>query len=165
LTEPRAYAAVDLGAESGRVVVGRLSGDRIDLEVMHRFPNRPVALPDGTRWNLLSLFAEALTGLEPAVAAGGLEGVGIDTWGVDYALLDGGGRVLGLPFHYRDRRTSGMAERAFARVSRAELYAVTGIQTMPINTVFQLLADEGTAALAGAQRIAFVPDLLALWLT
>jgi rhamnulokinase len=164
LTEPPAYAAVDLGAESGRVVVGRLSGDRIDLEVVHRFPNRPVALPDGTHWNLLSLFAEALTGLQPAVAAGGLEGVGIDTWGVDYALLDGGGRVLGLPFHYRDRRTGGMAERAFARVSRAELYAVTGIQTMPINTVFQLLADEGTAALAGAQRIAFVPDLLALWL-
>ena len=93
-----------------------------------------------------------------------MDGVGVDTWGVDYALLDDRGRVLGLPFHYRDARTAGMIERALARVAAEELYAVTGIQTMPINTVFQLLADEGAPALAAADRIALVPDLLALWL-
>ena len=152
------FAAIDLGAESGRVVHGRFDGERVTLEVAHRFPNRPVRLPDGLHWNLLSLFTEALEGLR------GLDvrGVGIDTWGVDYALLDGEGRVLGLPFHYRDARTDGMVALAHARVPAQELYAVTGIQTMPINTVFQLLADDRAAA---AERIALVPDLLSFWLT
>src|SRR4051812_32803525 len=155
------YAAVDLGATSGRVVRGSLDGGRVELEEVHRFDNRPVRLPDGLRWNLLHLFTETLAGLR---RAGGLAGVGVDTWGVDYALLDGEHRVLGLPFHYRDDRTDGMIERAFERVPAERLYAAAGIQTMPINTVFQLLADEGSAALEAAQRIALTPDLLALWL-
>ncbi len=155
------YAAVDLGATSGRVVRGSLDGGRVELEEVHRFENRPVRLPDGLRWNLLHLFTETLTGLR---RAGELAGVGVDTWGVDYALLDGEHRVLGLPFHYRDDRTDGMIERAFERVPAERLYATAGIQTMPINTVFQLLADEGSPALQAAQRIALVPDLLALWL-
>jgi rhamnulokinase len=152
------FAAIDLGAESGRVVHGRFDGERVTLEVAHRFPNRPVRLPDGLRWNLLSLFTEALDGLR------GLDvrGVGVDTWGVDYALLDRSGRVLGLPFHYRDARTEGMVACADERVPLAERYAVTGIQTMTINTVFQLLADARAAA---AERIALVPDLLAHWLS
>ena len=154
------FAAVDLGAESGRVVHGRLDGERVTLEVAHRFQNRPVRLPDGLHWNLLALFTEALTGLRAIDAP--LRGVAVDTWGVDYALLDGDGRVRGLPFHYRDDRTDGMVARAHARVSAHELYAVTGIQTMPINTVFQLLADAGAAA---AERIALVPDLLSFWLS
>jgi rhamnulokinase len=157
-----AFAAIDLGAESGRVVAGRLDGERLKLEEVHRFANRPVRLPDGLRWNLLALFTEALDGLE---RAGALRGIGVCSWGVDYALLDSQHRVLGLPFHYRDHRTDGMVARAHARVSRDELYATCGIQTMPINTVFQLLADEGTPALAAAQRIALVPDLFNLWLT
>jgi rhamnulokinase len=156
------YAAVDLGATSGRVVRGSLDGGRVALHEVHRFENRPVRLPDGLRWNLLHLFTETLAGLG---RAGELDGVGVDTWGVDYALLDGEQRVLGLPFHYRDDRTDGMVERAFARVPAERLYAATGIQTMPINTVFQLLADEGSAALQAARRIALVPDLLALWLS
>jgi rhamnulokinase len=160
-----AYAAVDLGAESGRVVLGRFDGERMTLEVVRRFVNRPVRLPDGLRWNLLALFSETLDGLRRAAARATLHGVGVDAWGVDYALLDREGRALGLPFHYRDPRTKGMIERAHDRVSREELYAVTGIQTMPINTLFQLLADEGSAALAAAERIALVPDLFALWLT
>jgi rhamnulokinase len=158
----RRYAAIDLGATSGRVVTGRLEDGRVALEEVHRFPNRPVRLPDGLRWNLLHLFTEALDGLR---RAGPVDGVGVDTWGVDYALLDERGRVLGLPFHYRDARTAGMIERARARIGADELYAVTGIQTMPINTVFQLLADEGSAALAAAKRLALVPDLLAFWLS
>lgn len=156
------YAAIDLGAESGRVVVGRLDGEQVMLDVVHRFDNRPVRLPDGIHWNLMSLFGESLTGLG---CAGRVDGIGIDAWGVDYALLDGADRVLGLPFHYRDARTNGMIERAHGRVPREQLYASAGIQTLAINTVFQLLADEGTPALAAAQRIALVPDLFALWLT
>jgi rhamnulokinase len=159
------YAAVDLGAESGRVVRGQFDGERIALDVVHRFANRPVRLPDGLRWNLLDLFTETLDGLCRAAEGGALAGVGVDAWGVDYALLDGERRVLGLPFHYRDGRTEGMVARAHARVPREDLYAVTGIQTMPINTVFQLMADEGSAALAAAEHIALVPDLFALWLT
>jgi rhamnulokinase len=161
------YAAIDLGAESGRVVRGRLdpNAGAVSLDVAHRFANRPVRLPDGLRWNLLALFTETLEGLRRAAADGELRGVGVDAWGVDYALLDAGHRVLALPFHYRDGRTDGMVARAHERVSREDLYAVTGIQTMPINTVFQLLADEGSAALTGAARIALVPDLFALWLT
>jgi rhamnulokinase len=159
------YAAIDLGAESGRVVRGRFDGERVALDVVHRFANRPVRLPDGLRWNLLALFTEALDGLARAASRGQLSGVGVDAWGVDYALVDGERRVLGLPFHYRDARTDGMIARAHGRVSRDDLYAVTGIQTMPINTVFQLLADEGSTALGAAQHIALVPDLIALWLT
>ena len=165
MTETAAYAAVDLGAESGRVVVGHFDGQRVELEVVHRFANRPVRLPDGACWNLLALFAESLHGLGLAAQSAPLQGVGIDAWWVDYALLDDHDRVLGLPFHYRDARTEGMVQRAHARVSREDLYAVTGIQTMAINTLFQLMADEGTAALDAAARVAFVPDLFALWLT
>jgi rhamnulokinase len=165
LPEAAAFAAVDLGAESGRVVVGWLHGGRIDVEVVHRFPNRPVQLPDGLRWDLLHLFAEALDGLCVARERAQIRSVGIDAWGVDYALLDERIRLLGLPFHHRDARTSGMVERAFARVPREELYATTGIQTLAINTAFQLLAEEGTAALERAAHIGFVPDLFALWMT
>jgi rhamnulokinase len=161
----RVYAAVDLGAESGRVVRGRVDGERVTLEVAHRFENRPVQLPDGLHWNLLSLFTEVLNGVRRLAADVPLDGIGVDGWGVDYALLDARGRVLGPPYHYRDARTDGMIARAHARVPHEELYAVTGIQTMPINTIFQLLADEGSPALAAAERIALVPDLFALWLT
>ena len=154
------FAAVDLGAESGRVVHGRFDGERVTLDVAHRFENRPVRLPDGLRWDLLALFAESLAGLRTIDVS--LQGVGVDTWGVDYALLDADGRVLGLPFHYRDARTDGMVTRAHARVPADELYAATGIQTMPINTVFQLLADDRAPV---AERIALVPDLLAYWLS
>ncbi len=96
MPEAPAYAAIDLGATSGRVVTGRLQGERMTLEEVHRFANRPVRLPDGLRWNLLHLFTEALEGLR---RAGPLTGVGVDTWAVDYALLDAERRVLGLPFH------------------------------------------------------------------
>lgn len=143
------FAAIDLGASSGRVVCGRFDGSVISLEECHRFPNRPVRLPDGLRWNLLHLFTEAVCALQGRR----FDGVGIDTWGVDYALLDAEHRVLGLPFHYRDERTAG--------VQRVAGYDITGIQHMPINTVYQLLADDRVTA---AAAIALVPDLLALWL-
>ena len=147
------------------MVLGRVQDGTVTLEEVHRFPNQPVTLPDGVRWNLLSLFAQTLEGIGRAALRGPLHGVGVDSWGVDYALLDGDNRVLGLPFHYRDARTAGMVARAHARVSREELYSRTGIQTMPINTVFQLMADLGTPAAQAAEKIALVPDLFGLWLT
>jgi len=159
---PRSFAAIDFGASSGRVLTGALDGERITLTELARFANRPVRLPSGLHWNLLDLFAQALEALR---TAGPLAGVGVDTWGVDYGLLDARHQLLGLPFHYRDGRSDAMVEPAFARVGRAEQYAATGIQTLPFNTVFQLLADEGSAALDAAARIALIPDLLALWLS
>ena len=159
-------AAIDLGAESGRVVVGRYDGELAELEVAHRFPNRPLRLPDGLHWNAPQLFAEILRGLGTAAQTGRLDGIGIDGWGCDYALLDGGGRMLGLPFHYRDERTSAeVVARTHACVGRAELYRRTGIQTMPINTIFQLRAEATGPAVSVAERIALIPDLIALWLT
>jgi rhamnulokinase len=146
------FAAIDLGASSGRVVLGRLAGGVMTIDELHRFPNRPVRLPDGLRWNLLQLFTEAVGALRGRT----LRGVGVDTWGVDYALLDERRRVLGVPFHYRDERTQGVIERT------PDLYPVTGIQTMPINTVYQLLTDD---RVADAHAIALVPDLLAYWLS
>jgi rhamnulokinase len=123
------FAAIDLGASSGRVVCGRFDGATMALEECHRFANRPVRLPDGLRWNLLHLFTEAVG----ALRGRSLAGVGVCTWGVDYALLDERHRVIGLPFHYRDSRTEG--------ASGVGGYDVTGIQDMPINTVYQLLAQ------------------------
>ena len=142
-------------------MAGRLADGRVVLEVVQRFA-KPRAPADGPA---LEPRAPVHRGARQAAPHGGLRGIGVDTWGVDYGLLDGDGNLLGLPFHYRDGRTEGMAERAFDRVSAAELYAVTGIQTLPINTVFQLLAEEESAALSAAQGIALIPDLLAFWLS
>jgi rhamnulokinase len=162
LAATRAFAAVDLGAESGRVVLARFDGARIELEVAHRFPNRSLRLPDGLHWDLTGLYAETLEGIARAAARAPLHGIGIDSWGVDYALLDAERRLLGLPYHYRDARTAGMVERVDQLIGREELYAATGIQTMTINTIYQLLADPLAAQ---AERIALIPDLFALWMT
>jgi rhamnulokinase len=160
------FAAADLGAESGRVIVGRLTGERLGLEEVHRFANTPVSLPDGIHWNTLSLFEQLRDGLRRALAShGALDGIGIDTWGVDYGLLDRELRLLGIPYHYRDPRTDGMIELAAGLLAPARRYARTGTQTMPINTVFQLLAERDAPALQVAEHIALIPDLLGLWLT
>jgi rhamnulokinase len=167
VTSPRAFAAVDLGAESGRVALGRLEAERVELEIVHRFDNRPVWLNDGLHWDLPRLFADALDGIARAAAPQRLDGIGVDGWGVDYGLLDASPepRLLGLPYHYRDRRTDGMIAAAHGKVSREALYARTGIQTMPINTVFQLLAEADSPAALAADRLAFIPDLFGLWMT
>lgn len=166
MAESLKLAAVDLGAESGRVVSGRFDGERITIELAHRFANRPLWLPDGLHWNLPALLLETLNGLRAASDAGPLASIGVDAWGCDYALLDADGRMLGLPFHYRDDRTSGaVVDAVHEVVPRAELYARTGIQTMPINTVFQLFSERRSPALGLADRIALIPDLLGFWLT
>jgi rhamnulokinase len=159
-----AFVAVDLGAESGRVVVGTLDRGKISLEQVSRFANRPVRLPDGLHWDVLGLFRQSLDGIAMAAEAHRVEGVAFDSWGVDYGLLDDEGRLLGLPFHYRDGRTEALIERAAGDMQRNRAYETTGIRPMPINTVYQLLAEGRSAALAAADRLALVPDLLAYWL-
>ncbi len=158
----KAYAAVDLGASSGRVMAGRVSPESLELTEVHRFANRPVRLPEGLRWDVLALYAGVLDGLK---AAGQVDSVGIDSWAVDYGLLDADGVLLGNPVHYRDSRTEGIAEKVWASVPAAELYAATGLQYAPFNTLYQLVAAQGSDQLAHASRLLLIPDLLAYWLT
>ncbi len=165
----RAFLAVDLGAESGRVVAGRYDGARLALEEVHRFSNTPVKVHGSLRWDILSLFAEVKRGLAAAARKYGssLASVGVDTWGVDYGLLDKRGDLLGNPVHYRDNRTDGMMDEAFKRLSKQDIYSCTGIQFLFFNTVYQLLSDvvHSNPALAIADRLLFTPDLLNYWLT
>lgn len=158
----RSYAAVDLGASSGRVMVGRVGRDELALAEAHRFPNRPVRLPEGLRWDVLGLYAGVLDGLR---ASGRVDSVGIDSWAVDYGLLDAGGALLGNPVHYRDGRTEGVAEKLWATVPPAELYAATGLQHAPFNTLYQLAAARSAGHLDRAERLLLIPDLLSYWLT
>ncbi len=153
--------AVDLGAESGRAVVGTFDGGRLALEEAHRFPNVPVTLAGTLHWDFLRLFGDVTAGLRRAASGGPVASVGVDTWGVDFGLLDGRGRLLANPVHYRDRRTEGMQELAFGIVPRDEIYAVTGIQFMPINTLYQLLSmvRTGDPQLRQADRLLLMADL------
>lgn len=163
----RALAAVDLGASSGRVMLARFDGQRLSLEEVHRFPNRPVTLRGHRFWNILGLWDETLTGLRKArQAAGSFESIGVDTWAIDYGLVDAHGFLLSQPFQYRDQRTAGVMEQVFARVPREVLYQRTGIQFLPINTLFQLYAHEcmQPGELAHAHRLLMMPDLLHCWL-
>ncbi|MHB9855214.1 rhamnulokinase [Streptomyces krungchingensis] len=143
-------------------MVGRVGPDSLDLAEAHRFPNRPVRLPEGLRWDILGLYAGVLDGLR---AAGQVDSVGIDSWAVDYGLLDADGALLGNPVHYRDSRTEGVAEKVWATVSAAELYAATGLQYAPFNTLYQVTAARSCAQFARAERLLLVPDLLTYWLT
>ena len=140
------YLAVDLGAESGRVIAGLFDGERVRLDELHRFSNGPVTVADSLRWDVLRLWSEIQTGLAKAAAKYGssIISVGVDTWGVDYVLLSKTGEMLGQPYCYRDARTRGHMEAAFGRVSRQEIFAQTGLQFMEINSLFQLLAFQRT---------------------
>ncbi|MEU0853745.1 rhamnulokinase family protein [Streptomyces flaveolus] len=162
---PSAFAAVDLGATSGRVILGRVGPDNLELTEAHRFPNTPVRLPDGLHWNLLALFQGALDGLREAARAGTVVSIGVDTWAVDYGLLDADGVLLGTPYHYRDSRTDDAAERVRHHVGPEELYRITGLQHLPFNTVFQLASAAGSSQLRAARTLLLIPDLLVHWLT
>ena len=159
-------AAIDLGASSGRVMLGRVGPGQLELTEANRFPNEPVRVLDTLYWDILALYRGAVDGLRAADrAAGGLDGVGIDTWAVDYGLLDSSGVLLGNPAHYRDARTQGVMEKVLADIPAQELYGITGLQFLPFNTLYQLVAAAGTPQLAAARRLLLVPDLLAYWLT
>lgn len=162
------FLALDMGAESGRGVVGALdASDKLTLDEVHRFSNTPVRLHDTLVWDLPRLHAEQIVAISKATQNGPLESLGVDTWGVDFGLVDEGGALVGLPVHYRDARTEGMMEAVFARVPRADVFAQTGIQTMPINTLFQLaaLAERSPRLLQAAETLLFMPDLFHFLLT
>jgi rhamnulokinase len=157
-----AVAAVDLGATSGRVMLGHVAHNELSVRPVARFPNGPVRLADGIHWDIDALYKHVLSGLAAAVREEpSVSSVGIDSWAVDYALLRDG-RMLGTPFHYRDERNHAAVERVHALVSPAELYAANGLQHLPFNTLFQLDAE---ADLGVADTVLLVPDLLAYWLT
>jgi rhamnulokinase len=161
-----AVAAADLGASGGRVMLGVIRGrDQLELHELHRFPNVPVRVLGTLHWDILSLFQGVLDGIRAAAGAAEVASVGIDTWGVDYGLLDEEGALLGNPVHYRDGRTEGMPGRVLAKVPADELYAITGIQQLPFNTICQLAAAAATSELAAARTLLMIPDLLCYWLT
>ncbi len=162
MTEPVTVAAVDLGASGGRVMAGRVSGTDVVLHEVHRFPNVPVPAGGTLYWDILRLLGDVRHGLDAAARRFPLASAGIDSWGVDYGLLDAAGALLGNPVHYRDGRTEGVAERMSGLVPAAELYAVTGVQHLPFNTIYQLAA---TPMPAHAATMLMIPDLLAYWLT
>jgi len=161
--------AFDLGAESGRVVLGGFDGCRLRTRELHRFPNVPVRIPAGEHWDVLGLFREITQGLaRGGVEAGGtVATVGIDTWGLDFALLARDGTLLGSPHTYRDHRTQGVMARALERVPRERVFADTGIQFMEINTLYQLLALSARTPeiLDAARTFLMIPDLFNYWLT
>jgi rhamnulokinase len=156
--------AIDLGAGSGRVVAGIWNGNRLDLDELNRFPNGPIKAADGLHWDLDQLFDHVKKGIALAIKKYGdaVVSAGVDTWGVDYGLLDASGKLLRAPFIYRDARTNGMQEKAFTRMPRAEIYQHTGIQFMFFNTLFQLLSESD---LERAERVLFMPDLLHYFLS
>jgi rhamnulokinase len=161
-----AFLAIDLGAESGRALLGRLQGGILTVEEIHRFPNEPLRQDGSVRWNVQGLWAEIQYALA-SVSEIKLDGIGVDAWGVDYALLDQRGELLENPYHYRDSRTNGVVEEVFRLVPKEEIHAATGIQFMPINTIFQLYAHKRDDApkLAQARSLLTIPDLFHYWLT
>ncbi len=163
----RNVAAIDLGAESGRVILVRFDGQQLNLQEVYRFPNRPLVLHGHRFWNMAELWKETLAGLRKTrQMAGTIDSIGVDTWGVDYGLVDNLGSLFGNVYQYRDHRTDGVMEQVFARIPRDALYQRTGIQFLPINTIFQLYAHEQMqpGELARAQRLLLIPDLLHGWL-
>src|SRR5262249_23593387 len=134
---PKRLLAFDLGAESGRGVLGLFDGQRLSLEVVHRFPNGPVRTLDTLHWDVLRLHGEMAAALRKCAGGDGIDALGVDTWGVDFALLGRGGTLLGNPRHYRDPHTETAMEEAFARVPAPEVFRQTGVQFMRFNTLFQ----------------------------
>ena len=167
MTEPISgvVAAVDLGASSGRVMLGRVGPDELRLDAVHRFPNDPVRTLDGLHWNILELYRNVLLGLRQAYAAEpGLASIGIDSWAVDYALVRNG-RMINNPYHYRDERTAHGVTSVHRIIDQARLYAANGLQFQPFNTLYQLAVDAKAGLLDDEVRALLIPDLLAFWLT
>ncbi|MDQ1735137.1 MAG: rhamnulokinase [Pseudonocardiales bacterium] len=158
------FVAADLGASSGRVMLGRVGPDELQLSQLRRFRNGPVTLPDGLHWDVLGLYLEVLEGLrEAANGADAITSVAVDSWAVDYGLLDADGALLSNPFHYRDPRTTSAIEQVLRRIDPGALYRINGLQHLPFNTIYQL-ASEG-ARLNEAASALLIPDLIGYWLS
>lgn len=162
------YLAIDLGGGSGRVMAGSIRRNALKLEEIYRFQNRQISLGGHVYWDFLSLFQEVKNGLRQAAAKGySIKSIGIDTWGVDFGLIDAAGNLLGNPVCYRDQRTDGLPEEVFSEQNLKLHYAEAGIQVMPINTLYQLysMKKSGDAALQVAEKLLFMPDLFSYYLT
>ncbi len=162
----KVYLAADFGGGSGRVIAGWLDGGRLVMEEVHRFPNRQVRLGKHVYWDFPALFADMKDGLKKAASKGyKVESIGVDTWGVDFGLIDRDGNLLGNPVCYRDARTAGIPEKVAQILNPTEHYATTGIQVMEINTLSQLYSLKGSAQLEAAEHMLFMPDLFSYFLT
>jgi rhamnulokinase len=162
----RVFGAVDIGASGGRVIAGVVDGDRTTLHTLHRFPNGAAHREGHLRWDLTGLYAEVLAGLRSlATAYPQVESIGIDTWAVDYGLLDADGRLLAEPVSYRDSRTETVLDQVHAQLGPAQLYAMNGLQFLPFTTVYQLAAERVSPLWDRAAHVVLLPDLLAYWLT
>jgi len=165
--KPHNFIAIDLGAESGRVMLATLKNDRVQLRQIHRFVNGPVEQNDTLRWNFRSLMDKICRGIEMTLALEkNIQSIGIDTWGVDYGLLDKDGKLIENPYHYRDNRNNGMMELAFKKMPQDRIYANTGIQFLPFNTLFQLIAckQHSPQVLDKARTLLFMPNLVMYYL-
>ncbi|NDV58050.1 rhamnulokinase family protein [Bacteroides sp. 519] len=164
----KTYLAIDFGGGSGRVIAGTISDGMVELEEIHRFTNRQIKAGKHVYWDFLSLFEEMKTGLRIAAQKGyDVNGIGIDTWGVDYGLIDKAGNLIGNPVCYRDSRTDGMPEDVFRLIDKSEHYSETGIQVMSINTLFQLYSQVKASdpQIQIADKLLFMPDLFSYYLT
>ena len=163
------FLAFDFGASSGRAMLAKFDGKKIELEEKHRFSNDPVEINGGLYWDALRLFFEIKQGILNCAHSGDgdIDAIGIDTWGVDYGLLDKNDKLLSNPYHYRDTRTDGMYDKAFAVVPKEEIFNETGIAFNWFNTIYQLLASklEDDSALKEAKTMLFMPDLFNFFLT
>lgn len=159
--------AFDFGASSGRAIIGCFDGDKITLEEVHRFSNDPVSVGGTVYWDVLRLFYEIKQGIIKAKIAGGFDSIGIDTWGVDFGLIDSEGKLMENPVHYRDARTAGLVDEAFKTMPKEKLYGITGIQFMELNTLFQLISLKKYRPwmLERADKMLFMPDLFGYMLT
>jgi len=162
------FLAFDLGAESGRAVIGNLREEKIRIEEVYRFPNVPVRIGKHVYWDAFRLWNEVRRGVAEAQARcdRGLASIGIDTWGVDFGFIDRNGELIGNPHHYRDARTEGIMEEVFKRVQREEVYSRTGVQFIRINSLYQLysLVLDRSPVLGAAHRLLMMPDLFNHWL-
>lgn len=168
MAETNNYLAIDLGAESGRTILGTLSDGKLVLNETHRFPNEPVRLPEGLHWDILRLWAEIKAGIKKTVRDDvELASLGVDTWAVDFVLLDKNSALLGNPYHYRDARTDGMLDEAFRQMPREEIFFNTGIQFLQLNTLYQLLAMsvQKSPLFDVAKTFLTIPDLFNFWLS
>jgi rhamnulokinase len=164
----RSYLALDLGAESGRAMIAHLTSGKVALAELHRFANTPVRLPTGLYWDTLRLFHEMCEGIRAAAkTVETLDGIAVDTWGVDFGLLGADGSLLDNPRHYRDARNLGTFKEVFAKVPRREVFRQTGVQFMEINSLYQLHAMQRDMphVLANASQLLFMPDLFNYFLT
>lgn len=162
------YLAIDIGAESGRAIIGSLNDRQLILNETHRFSNGPVRLNDGLHWDVLELWSSIKHGIiKSSKIESKLDGIGIDTWAVDFALLDKSGSLIGNPFHYRDARTDGMLDEAFKVMPREEIFANSGIQFMQLNTLYQLIAARrnNPEIFDIAKIFVTIPDLFNYWLS